>query len=179
MDDLLSSKSDSDEATVHVKQLIEIPATGGFSFTKWMSNSREVLAAIPASEVACDSVELDCNELLQERVLGVKWCAEEDLSSLKPTKSEFPNAKRQAVTLILLGLLPHSWLRQNWLFKNFGGVRSSGMKCWHPPVVASLEGRFEDFAVHRSSPMVRLASSRVPKGVPYLPEYNAHFFYDI
>ena len=108
MDDLLSSKSDSDEAIVHVKQLIEILATGGFSFTKWMSNSREVLAAIPASEVACDSVELDCNELLQERVLCVKWCAEEDLSSLKPTKSEFPNAKRQAVSLILLGLLPHS-----------------------------------------------------------------------
>ena len=45
-----------------------------------MLNSREVLAAIPASEVACDTVELDCNALLQERVLGVKWCAEEDLS---------------------------------------------------------------------------------------------------
>lgn len=73
-----------------------------------MSNSREVLAAIPASEVACDTVELDCNALLQERVLGVKWCAEGDLLSLKPMKSEFPNTRRQALTLILLGLLPHS-----------------------------------------------------------------------
>ena len=73
-----------------------------------MSNSREVLAAIPASEVACDTVELDCNALLQERVLGVKWCAEEDLLSLKPMKNEFPNTKRQALSLILLGLLPQS-----------------------------------------------------------------------
>lgn len=73
-----------------------------------MLNSREVLAAIPASEVACDTVELDCNALLQERVLGVKWCAEEDLSSLKPMKSEFPKTKQQALSLIRLGLLPHS-----------------------------------------------------------------------
>ena len=95
MDDLLPSKSNSDEAIVLVKQLIEILATGtgGFRLTKWMSNSREVLAAIPASEVACDTVELDCNALLQERVLGVKWCTEEDLLSLKPMKSEFPKTK--------------------------------------------------------------------------------------
>ena len=73
-----------------------------------MLNSREVLAAIPASEVACDTVELDCNALLQERVLGVKWCAEEDLLSLKPMKSEFPKTKQQALSLIRLGLLPHS-----------------------------------------------------------------------
>ena len=73
-----------------------------------MLNSREVLAAIPASEVACDTVELDCNALLQERVLGVKWCAKEDLLSLKPMKSEFPKTKQQALSLIRLGLLPHS-----------------------------------------------------------------------
>ena len=29
--------------------------------------------------------------------------------------------------------------------------------------MASLEGRFEDFAAHLTSPMVRLPSSRVPK----------------
>ena len=72
MDDLLTSKSNSDEAIVPVKQLIEILATSGLRLAKWMLNSQEVLAAIPASEVACDTVELDCNALLQERVLGVK-----------------------------------------------------------------------------------------------------------
>ena len=45
-------------------------------------------AAIPASEVACRS------RLPQERALGVKWCAVEDLPSLKPVRSEFSNTKR-------------------------------------------------------------------------------------
>ena len=113
MDDLLTSKSNSDEAIVLVKQLIEILATGGFRLTKWMSNSREVLAAIPASEVGCDTVELNRDALPQERALGVKWCAEEDLLSLKPVKSEFPNTKRSVLSatsmcLILLGLPPHT-----------------------------------------------------------------------
>ena len=49
MDDLLASKPNSDEAIVLAWQLIEILATGGFRRTKWMSNSREVLAAIPTS----------------------------------------------------------------------------------------------------------------------------------
>ena len=94
MDDLLASKQSSDEATVLAKDLIEVLKTGGFRLTKWMSNSREVLTAIPSSEVVCDTIRLDCNQLPQERALGVKWCAEQDLLSLEPVKSEFPNTKR-------------------------------------------------------------------------------------
>ncbi len=94
MYDLLASKQNSDEATRLANDLIEILATGGFRLTKLMSNSREVLAAIPSSEVACDTIHLDCHELPQERALGVKWCAEQDLLSLEPVKSEFPNTKR-------------------------------------------------------------------------------------
>ena len=59
-----------------------------------MSNSREVLTAISSSEVVCNTIYLDCNQLPQERALGVKWCAEQDLLSLEPVKSEFPNTKR-------------------------------------------------------------------------------------
>ena len=59
-----------------------------------MSDNREVLSAIPSSEVACDIIHLDRKELPQERALRVKWCAEQDLLSLEPVKSEFPNTKR-------------------------------------------------------------------------------------
>ena len=92
MDDLLASKQSSDKATA--KDLIGILATGGFRLTKWMSNNREVFSAIPSSEVACDIIHLDRKELPQERALGVKWCAEQDLLSIEPVKSEFPNTKR-------------------------------------------------------------------------------------
>ena len=113
MDDLLSSKPNSDGATNLAKQLIELLATGGFRLTKWMSNSREVLAAIPSSEVACDTVDLDCNELPQERALGVKWYTEQDFLCLQPVKSGFPDTKRgilsvaSSVFLIPLVLLHH------------------------------------------------------------------------
>ena len=54
-----------------------------------------MLTLIPSSEVACDTIHLDRNELPQERALGVKWCTEQDLLSLEPVKSEFPNTKRE------------------------------------------------------------------------------------
>ncbi|XP_068714030.1 uncharacterized protein [Montipora foliosa] len=94
MDDLLASKPNSDEAIALARQLIEILAAGEFRLTKRMSNSRDVLAEIPTSEIACDTVNLDRNELTQERALGIKWHAEQDLLSLKPARSEFPNTKR-------------------------------------------------------------------------------------
>jgi len=59
-----------------------------------MSNSREVLTAIPSSEVVCDIIHLDRTELPQGRALGVKWCTEQDLLSLEPMRSEFPNTKQ-------------------------------------------------------------------------------------
>jgi len=74
MDDLLASKQSSDEATGLAKDLIGILATGWFRLTKWMSNSREVLAAIPSSEVACDIIHLDRNELPQESGVQSKIC---------------------------------------------------------------------------------------------------------
>lgn len=83
MDDLLASKQSSDEATGLAKDLIGI-----------LANNREVFTAIPASEVAWDIIPLDRKELPQERALGVKWCAEQDLLSLEPVKSEFPNTER-------------------------------------------------------------------------------------
>ena len=94
MDDLLASKRSCDEATALAKDLIEVFKIGGFRLTKWMSNSREVLTTIPSCEVVCDTIHLDCNQLPQERVLGVKWCGEQDLLSLEPVKSEFPYTKR-------------------------------------------------------------------------------------
>ena len=63
MDDLLASKQSSDKATSLAKDLIGILATGGFRLMKWMSNNREVLSAIPSSEVACDIIHLDRKEL--------------------------------------------------------------------------------------------------------------------
>ena len=63
-----------------------------------MPNSREVLAAIPPSEVACDTVGLDCSKLPQERAFGIKWDTEQDFLCLQTAKSGFPETKRGILT---------------------------------------------------------------------------------
>ena len=51
---------------------------GGFHLTKWYSNDRDVLAAIPESERAKSFANLDLEKLPTESALGLKWNTEED-----------------------------------------------------------------------------------------------------
>ena len=59
VDDMMKSTSTTEKAIVLVSQLQELLARGGFRFTKWYSNDREVLAAIPESERTKSVVTLD------------------------------------------------------------------------------------------------------------------------
>lgn len=52
MDDLLKSVPTTDEAIRLAHQLIDLLKKGGFRLTKWLSNSREVIQALPKSELA-------------------------------------------------------------------------------------------------------------------------------
>ena len=94
MDDVRLSSPTPAETSNLAKQLIDILATGGFRLTKWVSNSREVLLCLPKSELASGVVDLDRNDLPQERVLGVKWCLQQDTLFLNPLKQDFPDTKR-------------------------------------------------------------------------------------
>ena len=53
-------------------QLRELPAKGGFRFTKWLSNERRVLAEIPETEKAFSVANLDIQELPTGGALGLK-----------------------------------------------------------------------------------------------------------
>ena len=50
VDDLLKAVKDADEAIMMQKQLTDLLARGGFHLTKWVSNSRYGLDAIPEDE---------------------------------------------------------------------------------------------------------------------------------
>lgn len=54
VDDCLSSVPDESRAISLVHNLKAVCATGGFKLTKWTSNSRSVLASVPADERAKD-----------------------------------------------------------------------------------------------------------------------------
>ncbi|TWW61446.1 hypothetical protein D4764_04G0000930 [Takifugu flavidus] len=65
-----------EEAVALVKSLRDLCAEGGFSLTKWVSNSRRVLSSIPAELRATELKDLDLaqDDLPTERALGVQWC---------------------------------------------------------------------------------------------------------
>ncbi|TWW54610.1 hypothetical protein D4764_0264710 [Takifugu flavidus] len=76
VDDCLKSVATEEEAVALVKSLRYLCAEGGFSLTKWVSNSRRVLSSIPAELRATELKDLDLaqDDLPTERALGVQWC---------------------------------------------------------------------------------------------------------
>ena len=85
VDDCLKSTDSVDKAVQLVEELCDLLARGGFHLTKWVSNSRQVLAAIPEArrDADCRSISLDRGCLPTARALGVLWNAEADQFSIK------------------------------------------------------------------------------------------------
>ena len=78
MDDPLKSVCDETTAVRMVREITSLLARGGFRLTKWISSSREVLSQISPQEKASPSVDLNFDELPNERTLGLKWNTEKD-----------------------------------------------------------------------------------------------------
>ena len=78
VDDCLKSVPTTDKAARLSGQLRELLSRGGFRLTKWISNDRNVIATVPVTERAPSAVNLDLEDLLVERTLGVQWAMETD-----------------------------------------------------------------------------------------------------
>ena len=89
MDDSLDSVRDNDSAMQLVQELQELWAKAGMKARKWLSNSSEVLAAIPKELRA---YEIDLNDSLPAtKTLGVLWRAQQDVLTFqvkKPTEED-------------------------------------------------------------------------------------------
>ena len=70
MDDCLFSKPTTERAIKSSLQLIQLLRKGNFRLTKFVSNDKGVLAAIPAEERTIKNLDLD--ELPIERALGMQ-----------------------------------------------------------------------------------------------------------
>lgn len=80
VDDCLATACNNSEAISLTKGLTELCAQGGFRLTKWMSNSKEVLASIPYDDHAPELKSLDLNQqdMPISRALGVQWSPQTD-----------------------------------------------------------------------------------------------------
>ena len=79
VDDFVKSVNDEAQAVKLVVGIKKILAEGGFHFTKWLSNSRRVLEAVPAEDGAKVAKDLELNsDSVMQRTLGVQWNVSRD-----------------------------------------------------------------------------------------------------
>ena len=75
VDDLLKSVKSSEDAVGVYKDLKKLLSLGGFNLTKWISNKREVIDAIPEEDRSKElkKIDFETDILPVERALGVQW----------------------------------------------------------------------------------------------------------
>ena len=130
VDDCLKSVSSETKAIGLVNELRTLLSKGGFHLTKWISNSRKVIDAIPLSERAGSVKNLLLDQLPIERALGVRWDVESDTFGFKITVKERPATRRGILFVVSsvydpLGFaapftLPARTLLQDLCRKNLG-----------------------------------------------------------
>lgn len=100
VDDQLKSVTTTEEAIRLANQLIKLLKEGGYNLTKFMSNSREVLASIPPHQRAKPELNLDLDELVLERALGLHWYPETDTLQFKGVNTNKPFTKRGILSVV-------------------------------------------------------------------------------
>ena len=98
----LKSVATEDQAAALVKELMTLCASGGFYFTKWVSNRRVLLGSIPDHKRAAEVKDLDLehDELPVERALGVQWCTSTDSFRFKINLSDKPCIRRGILSVV-------------------------------------------------------------------------------
>lgn len=100
VDDCLKSVKGEDKAIQLVNELRKLLALGGFRLTKWLSNSKEVLLAIPESERSKSVKNLDLEHLPIERALGVEWDVGSDSFGFHITVKDRPATRRGLLSMM-------------------------------------------------------------------------------
>jgi hypothetical protein len=102
VDDFLKSVSSKEQALSLVHEVTELCSKGGFKLTKWISNNRDVIQAVPVDERAKELKTLDLtkDDLPAGRALGVKWCIESDCFGFKVICQNVPPSRRRLLSIV-------------------------------------------------------------------------------
>ena len=98
VDDLLKALHDKDAAINLAKELMEMMKCGGFRLCKFLSNCREVLEALPASELSPAATLHIEDEGKLDRALGILWDTIADCFTFSFQVLDLPMTKRGIVT---------------------------------------------------------------------------------
>ena len=102
VDDCLTSAPTEKEAVQLVSDLVQLCSKGGFHLTKWVSNSRVVLASVKdvarAKEIR--SLDLAKDQLPTDRALGLQWRVEDDTFRFDIKVTEKPLTRRGVLSMV-------------------------------------------------------------------------------
>ena len=98
VDDLLKSTATVEQAINLSLKLISLLQEGGFRLTKFLSNRREVLQAIPEKERSAATLDLDLLPI--NLTLGLCWDAETDEFYFTSVSTEKPAMKRGILSVM-------------------------------------------------------------------------------
>ena len=100
VDDLLKSLPNEQEAIGLSIEMTELLQRSGIRLTKFMSSSKKVIAAVPASERENPSFNLNMDKLPVERALGMIWNFKADAFEFKVIASDKPETKRGILSTV-------------------------------------------------------------------------------
>ena len=100
VDDALPSENNEQSAIQLAQDLIDILARGSFNLTKFTSNSKEVLKAVPSNKLSNQGLNLDLDDPPIERALGVLWFVGDDSLGFRIKHLDRPETKRGILSTV-------------------------------------------------------------------------------
>ncbi|XP_052263633.1 uncharacterized protein LOC127866840 [Dreissena polymorpha] len=101
VDDCLKSVGSEEAAVKLATESQSLMKRGDFRLTKWLSNSRKVLDAIPETERAPSVVKLQLGDSLpKDRALGVLWNVNDDTINFKVKLEDRPVTRRGMLSIV-------------------------------------------------------------------------------
>ena len=182
VDDCLTSVKNEDDATTLVAEMKELLERGGFNLTKWITNSRRVLATIPEEDRARDvkGLDLTFEALPVERALGVCWDVDSDTFEFRINMPDKPLTRRGLLSAISsiydpMGFLCPFTLRPKKIIQDLTRKKLS----WDEPLPKDELMRWQDWI----SELPNISAMRIPRCLKPqdandLTEYELHHFAD-
>lgn len=102
VDDCLKAMASDEEAVQMIKDLTALCEKGGFTLSKWISNSRTVLLSVTEERRANKMMELDldADQFPTERALGLQWCTGTDMFQFRTSVREQPQTRRGILSVV-------------------------------------------------------------------------------
>ena len=102
VDDGLSSFETAHQAIHLIENTTKLCRDGGLGLHKFVSNSKEVIEAIPIRDKskAIQNLDLNFENLPIERALGIQWCIESDTFQFRIELTDAPFTRRNILSTL-------------------------------------------------------------------------------